>query len=144
MGYVTGDVATTTVVVTSCMAVAWQLWLFRPGVKVSGSTVLLQGLMRDRSVPVRGVDSFTVAVQRQPGDLLDRSVHLVINMDDGSADISRWVAWQDMVSPWIVGERPLPTRSQQRVIDRLNTELAARKAADADADSATDVDETYP
>lgn len=144
MGYVAGDVATTTVVVTSCMAVAWQLWLFRPGVKVSGSTVVLQGLLSDRSVPVSDVDSFTVAVQRQPDDLLDRSVHLVINMDDGSADISRWVSWQDVVSPWIVGERPLPTRSQQRAIHRLNTGLAARKAADADADSAADVDGTCP
>ena len=144
MGYVAGAVATTTVVVTSCLAIAWQLWLFRPGVRVSGSTVLLQGLVRDRSVPVCEVDSFTVAVQRQPGDLLDHSVHLVINMDDGSAVVSEWVAWQDLISPWIVGERPLPTRSQQRVIDRLNTGLAARKAVDADADGAADVDGTCP
>lgn len=91
MGYMAGDVATATVVVTSCMAVAWQLWLFRPGVKVNGSTVLLQGLVSDRSLPICDVDSFTVAGQRQPGDLLDRSVHLVINMDDGSVAVTRWV-----------------------------------------------------
>jgi hypothetical protein len=144
MGYVAGDVATTTVMVTLCMAVAWQLWLFRPGVKVSGSTVRLRGLVSDRSIPVCEVDSFTVAGQRHPGDLLDRSAHLVINMDDGSAAISRWVAWQDMVSPWIVGERPLPTRSQQRVIDRLNTGLAARKAVETDAGGAADLDGTCP
>jgi hypothetical protein len=113
-------------------------------VKVSGSTVRLQGLVSDRSIPVCEVDSFTVAGQRHPGDLLDHSVHLVLNMEDGSAAISRWVAWQDMVSPWTVGERPLPTRSQQRVIDRLNTGLAVREAVDTDADGAADVDGTCP
>jgi hypothetical protein len=144
MGYLAETLATTTIGVTSCLAVAWQLWLFRPGVKISGSTVLLQGLVKDRSFPAGEVDSFKIAVQREPGDLLDRSVHLVIDMKDGSAVLSRWVAWQDMVSPWIVGARPLPTRSQQRVIDRLNTGLAARKAVDAAADGAADADGTCP
>jgi hypothetical protein len=138
LGYLAGDVATATVLVTSCVAVAWQIWLFRPGVRITGSAVVLQGLVRDRSLPMSGVDSFTVATQRQPGDLLDRSVHLVIETDDGRAVLSRWVAWQDMISPWIAnGERPLPARTQH-VVDGLNTELAARQAVDAAADGAMD------
>jgi hypothetical protein len=65
------------------------------------------------------------AALREPGDILDRSVHLVVMRSDGGAVVSRWMAWHDLVSPWIGGQRPLPTRSQRRVIDRLNLVLDA-------------------
>lgn len=124
MSYAAGDVATTTVIATSCAAAAWQIWLLRTGVKVTGSAVVVQGLINDHSFPASRVRSFTVATLREPGDVLTRSVHLVMNMDDGSEVLIRWVAWQDMISPWIVdAERPLPARTQ-RVVDRLNTALA--------------------
>lgn len=124
IGYAARGVSATTVVVTSCAAAVWQVWLLRTGVKVTGSAVVLQGLVKDVSFPVSGVHSFTVAMVRQPGDLLSRSFHLAITMDDGSEVRSHWVAWQDMISPWIVNaERPLPARSQ-RVIDQLNAALA--------------------
>ena len=106
------------------MAVLWQVVLLRTGIRVQGSVLTVRGLLSDTKIPLQSIMSFGVVRRRIALDQLDRSVNLVIRLTDGSEIVCRWVAWQDLLTPLFVsGERPLPTTSQRRVLDRLNDTL---------------------
>ena len=106
------------------VAVLWQVVLLRTGIRVQGSVLTVRGLLSDTKIPLQSIMSFGVVRRRTALDQFDRSVNLVIRLTDGSEIVCRWVAWQDLLTPLFVsGERPLPTTSQRRVLDRLNDTL---------------------
>lgn len=120
-----GDVAALPFAAVVAVAALWQIWLFRPGITVTGSAVRIRGLVSDKSIPVEAIHSFGVARIRRPLDHFDREVSLVIHLHGESDVTCRWIGWQDLVSAWFTGgERPLPTPSQKRVLDRLNTAVS--------------------
>ena len=102
---------------------AWQVLLMRPGVAVSAEGVRVTGLLGAELIPVADVEGFGVRIKRAPLDQLDRAVVLVIHLTNGDERICKWVAWQDFASALMTAERPLPSRSQQRVLDRLGKAL---------------------
>jgi hypothetical protein len=125
LGFFAGDLATSLFAVALAAAMLWQIWLFRIGVTISDSTVRVQGLVSQWSVPVEAIGSFDVTSVRRPLDQLAREVSLAIHLRSGADVVCRWVGWQDLLSAWFVmGERPLPTPSQERVLERLNAAVA--------------------
>lgn len=98
---------------------AWQLWLFKPAVVVSDREVRLRGLLKHRTFRRDEVVGFEVQETRRSLDQKAREVDLVVLLSGGRSEAFRWVAWQDLVSPFIAAPRPLPTTSQRRVLSKL-------------------------
>lgn len=103
--------------------IAWQLWLCRPGIRVTSQAVVLRGLLADTSIPIESITGFKMVRNRNPLDQLSRSVKLGVETRDGSVILCRWFQWQDLISPWIsMGERPL-SKSQRRLLETLNSHV---------------------
>jgi hypothetical protein len=127
-----GGLGPASLAVVTVAAIVWQVLLFRAGVKVDATNVVLRSPFGTQVLPRPTVRRFRVGTRRAPLDVLNQAVILIVEMTDGTERDCRWVAWQDIASAFTRTDatRPL-TRSQVRVTDRLN------RALDTPAASAT-------
>lgn len=108
------------------VGVIWQLLLLRPGVLITDSVVSMRGILATRDLPISQVRRFTVRRRALPLDQFANELNLAAELDDGSEVATRWIAWQDLLSPWMAGQRSFPTPRQRRVIEKLGADLLRR------------------
>ena len=122
--YAFGDVGSLLVLIAVVPALTWQILICRPGVVISASDVIISGLIHSENYERTSILCADVERRSAPLDLLAKKVNLVLRQKNGESLICPWIAWQDIRSSFfVVGERPLPSRSQQAVLDRLNASL---------------------
>jgi hypothetical protein len=125
--YLVGALELLPLAMVLALALAWQAALLRPGVVIGTEDVELRGLLSTRRIARAVVASVAVEAVRRPLDAMAREVDLVVTTTDGRRAVTRWVAWQDLVSPFVTSGTTRPaTRSQERVLTRLRDALAAR------------------
>ena len=110
------------------VGLGWQLWLFRPCVLVTMDSVILRGLWSDTILDAQSINKFCVKRKREPLDYYSRAVKLIVCRVDEVEIVCRWVQWQEYITATIGGEPTLPTRSQARVVERLNSALVNRRS----------------
>ena len=122
VGYLHGTAHPAAATVVVVLATAWLVLLHRPKVVVSANSVALYRLIATTVLPKSSIEAFDVVRRRRLFDQLERVRCLRVRLDGHDDVLIPWVEWRDYTSPWIVGDRPLPTRAR-RVLEKLNSTL---------------------
>lgn len=126
--YIITDLAITWLCIALIVSLLWQVLLFRPAVYISDDEIRVQNVFSRIVVPTSAADRFVLERVKEANDFLTRSVYLMLVMrtETTPSEIRIcWVSWLDFITALSDGiERPR-TRSQIRVLNKLNDALGA-------------------
>lgn len=106
--------------VATLVVIMFTIVLSRWVVLISGQGVAIRSFAHTRSFAPDAVERFEIQERRAPLDQLEREQRLVLILASNEAVDIPWVAWGDMISPWLGdAKRPLRT-GQARLLNQLN------------------------